>query len=179
MMSKSQFFTAKREKGLYESHTYFACPAQSGLFSEAELKEFEKYFEMNDTTVLTVNYNTDQRSQMNVGKLDFVFEKNTDQNDAPRVQFDFKMTAKVDLHSTPDFDCGVTDAESCFLDEGDNYLSVYSHLYKEIKTKKVTKKAKKNNLVCTSNSIRVFRIHVTGSSSEWDYGKTLHISLRS
>lgn len=175
-----QFFTAVRKnRFIYESdRTFEVCPAKSGFFSQAELDEFEQYFETGDAKVLSIDYSTEERAGMKIGVLKLIL--NEEQKPEYQMLTDFgELHRKAEPRD--DFvNCTLLNylPSNCYLDAdsylencGDSYTSVYDANYEMIKTKPISAKARKDDLVCGANSIRVFRIDVTGSSSAWDYGE--------
>lgn len=171
----SQFFTADRKKDRWNrEQTFEVCPAKSGLFTSSELEMFERYFDTGDATLLPADYSAKKRTGLKIGVLKFVqkeeqyeFQMFTGSDDLPRPAElrDENYPLLNYLHSDYDIE-----------NSGNSYESVYGWDYEDIETPPIPSAARRNNLKCSANSIRVFRIDVTGSSSYWDYGQHLRIA---
>lgn len=152
IMSKTQFFSAEK---INEQKDLEFCPAKSGFFSEAELKEFEVYFEFKDPKVLSVNYKTEERARQFIGRLKLI--KN------PTDELEYELSTDVDdLYGKNESGYNVNEAETMLMGCGDNLESVNDENNKEIKTKKIRARQRKENLTCSNESIKVFRFHTSG-----------------
>ena len=184
IFSLRQFFTAVRKnRFVFESELSFeVCPASSGLFSKTELDEFKQYFETGDPSVFSIDYSTEDRAGMNIGVLKLVVDEHG--------QHEYRMLTSFDeLHrraeSRDDFEnCTLMNylPSNCYLDAdcyieacGESYDFVHNRDYSIIKSKAITTRARKTNLVCATNSIRVFHIVHNGSSSNFEKGERLQI----
>jgi len=162
-MSYEQFFYSDKE-----------CPANSNFFTDDELVEFEKYFDTKDESYLTINYETTPRAQMNYGKMELV-PVDEDEEDVAFLHgsaYAFKMSTEVN----DSFYYGNQDNGSTFKDCGNSHKGVLNRAHVLVKPKKANKKERKNNLVCTNDTIRVIRIDVTGSPSSWIEGNHLMVT---
>lgn len=165
IMTEHQFFRATRERRFAYEPIFELCPARSALFDENELKEFDKYFRTKSTENAswpTSLYNSNRRGRMNIGSLDLTgsYEEH----------LEFRMNTEID----DSFYCGHATAESYYSPDG-NSESVYTVDYEEIKSKQITLEDRRNSLVCKTDSIRIFRIHVNGMSSRWVEGNRILI----
>lgn len=184
IFSPTQFFTAVRKNRFFfeAERTFEACPAQSGLFTSSELAEFERYFDTGDATLLSADYGAEERAAMKIGVLKLV------RNEENQIEYQM-FTSFDELHRRAeprdDFeDCTLLNylLSNCYLDAdcyiedmGDSYEFVYGLEYSIIKSKPVSARARRNNLTCSANSIRVFRIDVSGCSSNFEKGERLQI----
>ena len=139
------------------------------------MEQFEKYFKSGDATLLPAGYSTERRTGLKVGVLKLVRNK-------AEKQYEYRMfTGHDDLPRPAERrDKGYPlenylDGDYGIGNDGDSYEYVLAYDYSQIKTPPIPAEARSNNLTCSENSIRVFRIDVTGSSSEWDYGCHLRI----
>lgn len=154
IMSKTQFFNAERMPH-NEKKEFEFCPAKSGFFTETELKEFEAYFESKDPKVLSVNYKTEERARQYIGRLKLI------KNQAGELEYEMS-TDVDDLYGKNESGYNVNEAETVLMGCGDNLESVQDENNKEIKTKKIRTRQRKENLICSGESIKVFRFHTSG-----------------
>ena len=138
------------------------------------MEKFEQYFNTGDTTLLPADYSTKQRAGMKIGMLKLV--RNEEK------QLEYQMFTGFDELPRPDEPrdknyplLNYLHSDYQIQDDGNSYEFVYDFHYEEIKTPPISDAARRNNLTCSADSIRVFRIDVTGSSSYWDYGEHLQI----
>ena len=152
IMSRKQFFNPDR---INEKKDMEPCPANSGFFNEEELKEFESFFESRDPNVFSVNYKIQERARQPIGRLKLI------KNQAN--EFEYEMSIHVDdLYGKNESGYNVNEAETKLLGCGDNLKYVIDENGKEVLSKKIKAKQRKENLVCNKESIKVFRFHTSG-----------------
>jgi hypothetical protein len=151
-MSKGQFYDRKSQ----------ISPFKFGLFNKDELKEFVKYFKNKSTDSLTTDYNSLERDNLKIGKLEFdeignVFKMCL--NDLFDNEKGGLFTNFIDLGS--DFPQ---------LIEMDNQIRRTSIPPAKSDSKKNRKSKMDSNVNNNIESIKVFKIQSTTSEENFEHG---------
>lgn len=136
------------------------------MFSQAELDEFERYFETRDAKVLSIGYSVKERSPKKIGVLKLVQNKD---------QAEYQMLTGLDeLYRKAE------PRDAC-----NGHLDTFCHIrgresscvgYSKAKPKPITAEEKQSDQVCRAYSIRVFRLVMETSPSRWNRGEFLQIT---